>query len=142
MHCFKRAGMLREVAVADAYSLREQARTITSRHRQDEATPSKAAFLVAAEAFVKCAVAAPKETRAYYRIAGECFVNHGDNLKAAQVYLDAEEYTIAAQLYRKEGHFDDVVHVVRSYRDRMQPNVVESILNIVRLFYLRNFELE
>src|ERR1700736_2747429 len=52
MHCFERAGMHREVGVANAYSLREQARKISLVHRQDSA---KAAFLVAAEAFVECA---------------------------------------------------------------------------------------
>jgi hypothetical protein len=134
--------MRREVAVANAYSLREQARTIPLGLRQNEDAPSKAAFFVAAEAFIKCADAATKEKRAYYRIAGECFVNHGDNNKAAQVYLDAEEYTLAAQLYRKEGRFDDAIRVIQAYRDMIQPNVVESILDVVRLVYFRHFEQE
>src|ERR1700683_3352895 len=106
MHCFERAGMHREVAVANAYCLRDQARIIPSGHRQSEA-----AFLKAAEAFIECAVAATKEKRAYYRAAGECFVKYGDNDRAAKAYLCAEEYTLSAQLYRKEGSFDDAVYV-------------------------------
>src|ERR1700691_6117195 len=61
MHCFERAGMHREVAVANAYRLRDQARIIPSAHDQRED-----AYIVAAEAFIECAVTATKEKRAYY----------------------------------------------------------------------------
>jgi hypothetical protein len=140
MHCFERAGRHREVAVANAYSLREGAQKMTSAHRHDK--DPAAAFLAAAEAFMECAVAATREKRAYYRIAAECFVKHGNNYKAAKAYLDAEEYTLAAQLYRKDGHFDDAVHIITAHRDKMLSNVVESILDVARLVYLRDSKQE
>jgi hypothetical protein len=134
--------MHREVAVANAYSLREKAQRMPSVHRQLQDSPSKAAFLVAAKAFIDCAVAATKEKRAYYKIAGDCFDNHGDHKKAAQAYLNAEEYTLAAQLYRKDGRFEDAIQVIQVHREDMESNVVESILGVARLVYFRNFEQE
>jgi hypothetical protein len=134
--------MHHKVAVANAYSLREQAQAIPLGRRQYEHSSSKAAFLVAAKAFIDCAVTAAKEKQTYYRIAGYCFANHGDNEKAAQAYLNAEEYTLAAQLYRMDGRFEDAIHVIENHREKMEPDVVENILGVVRLVYFRNFEQE
>lgn len=134
--------MYHKAAVANAYYLRGQAQTIPSGHCQYEDSSSKAAFLVAAKAFVDCAVTAAKEKRTYYRIAGECFASHGDNEKAAQAYLNAEEYTRAAKLYRMDGRFEDAIHVIENHREKMEPDVVENILGVIRLVYFRNFEQE
>ena len=52
--------MDREVAVVRAYSLREQAQTMPVRNHHED-TRAKAAFLVAADAFLDCALAATKK---------------------------------------------------------------------------------
>jgi hypothetical protein len=141
MHCFGRACMDREVAAARAYSLREQARTMPLRNHHED-TRAKAAFLVAAEAFLDCALAATKEKRAYFRIAGDCFVSHGDDVKAARAYLDGKEYTLAAERYRKAGLFDDAVRIIKAHGQEMPLKVVESIIGVARIVYFRDFELE
>ncbi|KIM79445.1 hypothetical protein PILCRDRAFT_10278 [Piloderma croceum F 1598] len=64
--------------------------------------------LAGSSAFLDCALAATKEKRAYFHIAGDCFISHGDNMKAAWAYLDGKEYALAAERYRKAGLFDDV----------------------------------
>jgi hypothetical protein len=133
MHCFERAFMDREVAVAKAYSLREQARAMPSGHHHHE---------TAANAFIACAIAATKEKRAYFRIAGDCFASHGDDVKAAMAYLNGKEYTLAAERYRKAGRFDDAVNIIKAHRQEMPLKIVESIVGVARLVYFRNFELE
>jgi len=113
---------------------------MTSAHRHDKDPAT--AFLATAEAFMECAIAATREKQAYYRITVECFVKHGNNYKAVKAYLDAKEYTLAAQLYRKDGHFDDAVHIITAHRDKMPLNVVESILDIACLVYFRDSKQE
>lgn len=142
MHCFERAGMEREVAVSNAYSLREQARTANSVDRQNTNTPSLSAFLAAGNAFLECASAATTESRAYFRIAGDCFVSGENLVTAARAYVKAEEYTLAAKLYRKAGKFDEAVSVITAFREKIPTSVAESILNVACLIYFKDLELE
>ncbi|KAI0369978.1 hypothetical protein BV20DRAFT_945276 [Pilatotrama ljubarskyi] len=135
MHCYERAGLAREKAVAHAYHLREVARS-TLVHKGDT-TARAIAYISAAEAFVSSAHDAITEKRAYYRIAAECYVHGGDDQKAAQAYLNAGEYTLAAQHFRKAGRFEEAVAVVKSHRERMAASVAESIVEVSRLYYLR-----
>lgn len=128
--------MHREVAVANAYSLREQARVLPSGYHQ------KAAFLLGAQSFIECANSAKKEKNAYFRIAGECFVSHGDNDKAAQAFHDGEAYTLAAKLYRKGGRLDDAISIIRAHQNQMQAEVVDSIVGVARILYFKNFEIQ
>lgn len=144
MECFGRANLHREVDVCHAYSLRERARAVpVSPHKNGDAL-SKAAFLAAAEAFIDCAAAAFKdgERRGYLRIAGECYAQNDDNSKAAQAFFNAQEYTLAAQCYRKAGCFDDAIGVIQSHKEEILPEVVESIVDVVRLVYLRDTQVK
>ena len=135
MHCYERAGLAREKAVAHAYYLRELART-TPVTRGDTAAQA-AAFVVAAEAFIASARDAVTEKRAYYRIAAECYAHCGDDYKAAQAYSSATEYTLAAQHFRKAGKFEDAVNVVKLHKDKVNATVAQSIMDVSRLYFLR-----
>ncbi|OBZ79120.1 TPR and ankyrin repeat-containing protein 1 [Grifola frondosa] len=135
MHCYERAGLPREKAVARAYYLREQARATPVIPRSDGIAQSTA-FTIAAEAFLKSAEQAVKERRAYYRIAAECYVLSGDDRKAGQAYLSALEFTLSAQHFRKAGRFDEAVKVIKAHRSEMTHTVADSIVDVSRLYYL------
>lgn len=139
-HCFARASLPREVAIADAYYLREQARA-TPLGAGPAAVARSRAFLAAAEAFLICAEDAKKEKRAYFRNAAGCFERGGDNGRAASAYVCAEEYTAAAKLYRDLGQFDEAVRVIKTYKQNMDADVVQDIVDHSRLFYFRGQEL-
>lgn len=139
MECFERAGLHREVDVCRAYSLRERAQSVPISSQKNGDALAKAAFVAAAEAFITCAEAASKdmERRGYFRIAGECYIKNDDNSRAAELFLRAKEYTLAAQHYRKAGLFDVAVEVIQTHREDIPPDVVESIVDVARLVYFR-----
>jgi tetratricopeptide (TPR) repeat protein len=140
MECFERAYLHREVDVCRAYSLREHARAVPISPQKNGDALAKAAFVVAAEAFMGCAAVAFKdmERQGYFRIAGECYLKNEDNPRAAQAFRNAKEYTLAAQHYRKAGLFDDAIQVIESHREDILPDVAESIVDVVRLVYFRD----
>ncbi|TBU23105.1 hypothetical protein BD311DRAFT_674657 [Dichomitus squalens] len=135
MHCYERAGLSRERAVANAYYLRELARTRPI--SRGDTSSRVSAFLAAAHAFVASAQKAVTEKSAYYRIAAQCYVDAGSDYEAAWAYAQATEYTLAAQYYRKAGKFEEAVEIIKTHKDRMQPEVVESIVDVSRLYFLR-----
>lgn len=135
MHCYERAGHAREKAVANAYYLREVARS-TSVNKGDAAA-RVAAYIAAAVAFSASAQEAVTEKRTYYRIAAECYIQIDDDQKGAQAYVSAGEYKLAAQHFRKAGKFDEAVEIVKVHWDEVPKGVVESILEVSRLYYLR-----
>ena len=140
MHCYDRAGLWREKEVAHAYYLREIARS-TPVTRGDSSAQALA-FIAAAEAFTTSAQDATKEKKTYYRIAGECYVHANDDYKAAQAYRSAEEFTLSAQHFRKAGKFEDAVDVIRLHKKHITPAVAESIVDVSRLYFLREKQIK
>lgn len=140
-HAFERASLYREKAVAHAYFLRETARTVLDDSRE---TPGKRsqAFAIAAEAFARCAEKDHTDKLTYYRIAAECYVLSGDDLRGAEAYLCAAEYTLSALHFRKAGRFDEAIQVVTAYRDNMDAEVVNNVVGVSKLFYLKNAQIE
>ncbi|OSX68102.1 hypothetical protein POSPLADRAFT_1165650 [Postia placenta MAD-698-R-SB12] len=136
MHCYERAQMHRERAITYAYYLRERARS-TPANLRDNSPSREAAFKAAADAFWDSAKSTVLEKRAYFRISAGCYAESGNNTKAAEAYIQAAEYTLAAQYYRKEGMFDEAVNVIESHRQEMDHTIADSIYNISRLEYLR-----
>lgn len=134
IQCFQRASLHREAEVANAYLLREQARATPS-DPQDGSLTYRNAFTEAAEAFIKCAASATLEQQAYYRAAAECFEQNGSLPEAARAYVSAEEFDIAAQLYRDRGMFGHAAQVIRDYEGRMRGDVVDKIRLACRLYY-------
>lgn len=144
MHCFERAGLVREVAVSRTYYLREQARlTPTSTSKQAMTTRQKA-FAIAAEAFLECSESSSnaKERKAYLRSAGDCFEHAHEEYKAAEAYTKAEEYNLAVKLYRKCAKFDEAVDIVKGNPHHVDVVIAENIIDVARLFYFRGGELE
>ncbi|KAI0079047.1 hypothetical protein K474DRAFT_723989 [Panus rudis PR-1116 ss-1] len=141
MHCYERAAMSREKDVAHAYYLREQARSIPA--SRANTAPRASAFMTAANAFINSAKASRTalESRAYYRIAAECFAEAGNDRQAAEAYLSAQEYTRSAQFYRKADLFDDAVQVVETHRSDIAPADADAILEIAKLYYFKENQL-
>lgn len=144
LHCFERAGLSREVAVSHSYYLRHQARLIPVVESHKGQQTRIAAFLVAAEAFLECATAAvnAKEKRIYYRNAGDCFECAQDEYQAACAYTEAHEFTTAAKLFRVCAKFDEAVDIVKRFRQEIDDDVAQNIVNVARLFYFRGGELQ
>ncbi|KAG6867453.1 hypothetical protein C0993_002573, partial [Termitomyces sp. T159_Od127] len=141
-HCYERASMPRETAIANAYYLRGEARKIpkgNSRHLKEQLHRG---FVTAAEAFLDCAQGASKNRAVYIRCAAECLELAPEDLRAAEKYLEAQEYNAAARLFRKLGHFDEAVDIVKNHKKDMQTDIVQNIEEVARLYYFReeNFE--
>jgi tetratricopeptide (TPR) repeat protein len=145
MHCFERAGLDREAAVAHAYFLREQARA-TARHDSSKQVviQYRKALCAAADAFLKSAESAinSKERIIFLRNAGECLEKADEDVRAAEAYKKAQEYTKAAKLYRKAAQFDQAVAVVTENRSQVAEDVAESIIGVAKLFYFQSGKLE
>ncbi|GLB36677.1 putative uvrD-like helicase C-terminal domain [Lyophyllum shimeji] len=141
-HCYERALMPREMAIANAYSLRDQARKTPQGDSRRVRDQRQTAFVTAAEAFLGCAEAATKNRLVYFRIAAKCFESGAEELRAANTYLRAHEYDTAAKLFRKLGLFDEAVAVIKTNEKHMQSDVVESIKDVARLYYFREKELK
>ncbi|KAH9921295.1 uncharacterized protein B0H18DRAFT_880310 [Fomitopsis serialis] len=139
MHCYERALLPRERAVAEAYYLREKARGTPVDARGDD-FDRILAFRKAAEAFWRSADAAAKEKTTYFRISAECYLESRDEVNAAHGYRHAAEYTLSAQCYRRAGMFDDAVAIVKGHN--VVAGVAESIINVSRLEYARGGKLK
>lgn len=131
--------MQREADIAKAYSLRRKALAMPLGTRSERTLRTKA-FLAAAEAYIHCFSVAitDDEKHDYPLLAADCYVNSGDNQKAADAYLDAKEYTLATQHFRKAGKFDNAVDVIRNHEEHIDSDVIENIMDVARLEYIRN----
>ncbi|KAF5377280.1 hypothetical protein D9615_006447 [Tricholomella constricta] len=141
-HCYERAQMYPEMAISNAYYLRDQARKAPSGDLRRIKDLRHSAFMTAAESFVALARDAVKNRLIYLRTAAECFEAGAENLRAANTYVDAREYNTAAKLFRKLGLFDEAVAVVKANEEHMQSDVVESIKDVARLYYFREDKLQ
>ncbi|KAJ6519176.1 hypothetical protein C8R45DRAFT_1204389 [Mycena sanguinolenta] len=139
-HCFERALLPQQAAMAGAYYLRAEARKASTATTRQAIQDRKTAFLEAAKAFADCAKG--DGTLTYFRIAAECFEEAGEELQAAEIYLMAQEYTRSTELYRKLGRFDEAVDIVQSHREKIRPEVVDNVTNVARLFYFKEHKLE
>ena len=135
MRCYERAGMDRERDVARAYDLRREAQI----HAPSEPSTRSQAFMAVAEAFLCCAKASPNksESQAYYRIAGQCSLESGDDKQAAECFLLAEDYGQCALCYRNIGAVDRAVQVVQAHRSDVGAEVVGAVFGLARIHYLK-----
>jgi len=138
---FLRAGRKREVAICDAYLLREKARStsiITSAVRAQ-------AFITAANAFITCAQDSPskqvRERLAYYGTAGECYKEARDLKNAGNSYRMAEQYAAAARTYREGGYFDELVEVITRHGNALDSGLLERLTKVAQMYYFKvNFD--
>lgn len=112
---FIKAGRSREVAICNAYLLREKARSIPT----TASTTRIQAFIIAANAFAALARDSPSkrvnERLAYYKASGECYSEARDLKSAGDSYRMAEQYAAAASTYREGGYSDELVEVIKVY---------------------------
>lgn len=144
MHAYGRAGLPRERAVAEAYHLREVAgKLATAGASRVKDTERVAAYLKAAEAFKLIAEDAEENYARVrrYQVAADCYARAKDPASAAKCYERAEDYSSAAQHYRKAGVFDDAVRVAKTHGDRIHHTIVENIVEVSKLFYLKGGQL-
>ncbi|PCH33059.1 hypothetical protein WOLCODRAFT_14494 [Wolfiporia cocos MD-104 SS10] len=139
MHAYEHAKNFKKKAIAKAYYLRHRA-SIGPLQSQSQST----AFLAAANAFQQCAQdeSLEKERTVYFRIAAECFESGGDDERAASSYYCAGDYASAAKLYLKRSKFDHALDVIKNHRQRIPTDVVDRVLGVLRIVYLReeNFD--
>lgn len=141
---YERANMMREKEVARAYYLREQAQKMAT-SRATITNSRKAAFLEAAGAFLVSAEQAStrrSEKLAYYRIAAECYHEADDLEMSAKAYMKAEQYTQAALVFRRGGFFDEAVDTVKTHKDKVRPMEAQIILNVAKMHYFKQQDLE
>jgi hypothetical protein len=134
---FQNAELPREAAVCDAYLLREKARSQpnTAGVRREKA------FIEAATAFNICAQEAPPklegERKAYYKNAGDCFLEGRKLDEAGKSYVKAEKYTLAARAYRKGGCFDEMVEVLQLHGKLIDNEEVHRLTQVAQMFYFK-----
>ncbi|TFK51882.1 hypothetical protein OE88DRAFT_1699141 [Heliocybe sulcata] len=136
MHCFERADMPQEYAIANAFHLRERAKA-----NAGEPSVRARSFKEAADAFAAVGNAASRANlkRRYMRHAADCFVEAGDDRSAGQAFYDAEEFDRAAHQYHKAGLFDEAVEVVRGREVDLR--LKDKVVRTARLFYIQKKKL-
>ncbi|KAI5986328.1 hypothetical protein EDD15DRAFT_2373322 [Pisolithus albus] len=133
MRCFWRANMPREVRIAEAYHFREVARATIGAANLSE---QRRAFAKAADAFVTCgSEASGREKMHYYRTAAECYIRAADDRKAADAYLNSEEYELAANYCHKAGMLDKTIDVLASHWEKVSRTCADELLTVCRLYY-------
>jgi len=134
---FLRAGRKREVAICDAYLLREKARSIST----TAGAARIQAFFIAANAFIACAQDSPskqvKERLAYYGTAGECYLEARDFKNAGDSYRMAEQYATAARTYREGNRFGELVEVITQHRDVLDRGLLERLTKVAQMHYFK-----
>jgi hypothetical protein len=135
---FIRANNVRLAAVANAYVLRDIAQKIPN--HLGISKKRLAAFKWAAQAFLVCALDALEggsvKNKLYYQLAAQCFEEAGNVIQAAENYRIAENFTKALLLFRKSGKFDDAYDIITNQSDKVAPQVLETVKDVTRLFYL------
>ncbi|KAI0638791.1 hypothetical protein C8Q77DRAFT_1044775, partial [Trametes polyzona] len=138
---FARAKLPKERQVAHAYHLREgvlASRGVTTGH------PDTDRLIDVARAFIRCADEAGgvSDRQSYQRIAAQYFALAGKYRDAALAFYAAGLHDDAATHYRKAGMFDEAVGVVRQHRETVSSAVVENVISVSKLQYLRRNEIK
>jgi hypothetical protein len=121
------------VEVCEAYLLRDAAR---SKVGVALLNIQQRAFITAADAFADCGAAATgNERRQYYRTSADCYVRGGQDLKAADAYLKAEEFELAAKIYRRAGAFDRTLHILTDHPAMIPETTATELWMVCRLHY-------
>ncbi|KAF8594569.1 hypothetical protein BDV93DRAFT_549191 [Ceratobasidium sp. AG-I] len=134
--CFEKANLPRERDIASAYQARKEARLLLSKS-VDRQIP-RIAFSNAANDFLSCAFRSngKQQTSCYLR-AAECFLQAEEWKSAAEAFFAANEFDRSAKNYRRAGCFSEAVDVVKNFRDKVQKGVADDIIAIARLEFLR-----
>ncbi|CAE6534820.1 unnamed protein product [Rhizoctonia solani] len=140
MFCFEKAGLLVERDITGAYQARKDARLLLAKSADRQTR--RDAFKKAANDFLGCAfLSKGKQQISCYLRAAECYIQAEEWKLAAESYLSAEEFDLSARNFRRAGCFENAVQIVKKYRDRLKSReLVDEILSIARLEFLRKSE--
>ncbi|KAI6158403.1 hypothetical protein EDD17DRAFT_1763946 [Pisolithus thermaeus] len=133
VRCFERANLPRQLGIAQAYGLREvAASTVRTGERQK-------AFFDAAEAFVQCArEALPSEETRFHREAAKCYALADKAHMAAKFYIAVDDFSGAAEQYRKAGRFDEIAQILNRHTEKLAASHRNTLLHLCVVHYYRN----
>ncbi|KDN37507.1 hypothetical protein RSAG8_10106, partial [Rhizoctonia solani AG-8 WAC10335] len=141
MLCFQRAGLVLESNIAAAYQARKEARLLQATKSNDRET--RTAFHYAAKKFLECSkIATSKQQTSCYLRAADCFVQAEEWKPAAETFIIAQDFGMAAKCFRNAGCFSEAVETVQTHSEDIQQNVAEEIIKVARLEYLRTAQYE
>ncbi|GBC01012.1 hypothetical protein RclHR1_04030007 [Rhizophagus clarus] len=150
--CFKKSGNEMGCKLAQAYHLRNVARTSFVNGSDEKVVKQK--FIVAAEAFDECsrpikAASCYEEVR-MYKEAGHCYIKGKMYESAAQCYIKAkmwddagklfealERYTDAVISYKKGGNYRKVINLIQNHRQNIDKKISSRVIHFVNIFYRR-----
>ncbi|KAJ4470931.1 hypothetical protein J3R30DRAFT_3531939 [Lentinula aciculospora] len=137
-HCFERALQPENVAIAEAYRLREKA----ERSSLDKSNVKlrNIQFREAAEAFYQCSRSAgPKRMLDFIRISGDCYEIAGEYLPAARNYHLARRFSDSVRCYRKADHYDEAVSIVQTEPD-VEPSLAAATIRVAKMLYFNQVQ--
>ena len=121
--CFRRAGQLRECAIAQAYLLRESAETASE-------------YLTAAQAFRACAASSPVTTESSRLIlaSAACYGAAKDHSTSARLYLEAGDIGASVRQYCAVPMMEEARRLITRYPGDARPADIDK----VGLYLFRN----
>ncbi|KAG8770099.1 hypothetical protein FRC12_004522 [Ceratobasidium sp. 428] len=130
--CFDKAGRLLERDIAAAYQSRKEAWLLYGKSADQHAWHDS--FAKAANSFLACATRADgKQQVVCYLRAAECFLQTNDWKLAADAFVAAEEFSLAARNFCRAGCFNDAMDLIENYADRIQKDFANEITEMARL---------
>ncbi|KAG9101942.1 hypothetical protein FS749_001473 [Ceratobasidium sp. UAMH 11750] len=143
MFCFEKAGLELERDIAAAYQARKEARLLLAKSASADRQTWRNSFTKAAKDFLGCAILSKgKQQISCYLRAAECFLQAEDWKSAAEAFFEAGEFDLAAKNFRRAGCFDEAVGVVKKHKDKIQKSLADEIVGIARLEFLRKAQYE
>lgn len=136
MFCFDKADLPLEHDIAGAYQARKEARLLLA--KPIDRQTSRAAFSSAAKDFLGCAILSKgKQQISCYLRSAECFIQAEDWKSAAESFFSANEFDRSAKNFRRAGCFPEAVDVIKRHGDKIKQVVIDDIVAIARLEFLR-----
>lgn len=134
LHCFTKAGLIREKSICYAYYSREEAEKEYSRSGGN----AFLRFITAAEAFKNCATssATEGELASFLRNSATCFELAHEYCQAAELFMTLRHFAKAAQLYRKQEMFDKAVEIIQAHKPRITDDVFNEVIDAARSHHL------
>jgi hypothetical protein len=137
IHCFSKANRPELVALSYAFHLENQAETmVLTSPKQD--VLRRQAYEDAANAFLACPLHEDIEREVPLQHAGDCFLNAKRLKDAACAYLSAGLYEKATLVFRQGEMFDEAVDVIKRHRQHISNSVVDEIMDVARLYFLKS----
>ncbi|PKY26942.1 hypothetical protein RhiirB3_477272 [Rhizophagus irregularis] len=150
--CFKKSGNEVGCKLAQAYHLRNDARTSFVNGSDEKIVKQK--FTAAAEAFDECSrpikAALCYEDIHMYKEAGhryvkgkmyepavQCYIKAKMWDDAGKLYEELERYTDAVNVYKKGGSYRKIINLIKSHRQKIDEKISRRVIRLINIFYRR-----